>query len=95
MSSGGLSYSDMGKAATVAGMSREFYERIGRKYNKPLETQLEPHIAEQVFDEMVKEAGVTVLKGEHIKPNSLGPINMSAKPNIMAASAVVREFKIE
>lgn len=67
MSSGGLSYSDMGKAATVAGMSREFYERIGRKYNKPLETQLEPHIAEQVFDEMIKEAGVTVLKGEHIK----------------------------
>lgn len=67
MSSGGLSYSDMGKAATVAGMSREFYERIGKKYNKPLETQLEPHIAEQVFDEMIEEAGVTVLRGEHIK----------------------------
>ena len=66
MSSGGLSYSDMGKAATVAGMSREFYQRVGHKYNKPLETQLEPHVAEQVFDEMIKEAGVTVLKGEHI-----------------------------
>ncbi len=66
MSSGVLSYSDMGKAATVAGMSREFYQQVGRKYNKPLETQLEPHVAEQVFDEMIKEAGVTVLKGEHI-----------------------------
>jgi flavin-dependent dehydrogenase len=74
MSSGGLSYSDMGKAATIAGMSREFYKRIGRKYNKPLETQLEPHVAEQVFDEMIKEAGVTVLKGEHIKKvNKQGP----------------------
>lgn len=67
MSSGGLSFSDMGKAATVAGMAREFYQRIGRKYNKPLETQLEPHVAEQVFDEMIKEAGVTVLKGEPLK----------------------------
>ncbi|MFH1300776.1 MAG: FAD-dependent oxidoreductase [Planctomycetota bacterium] len=67
MSSGGLSYSDMGKAATVAGMAREFYERIGKKYNKPLETQLEPHIAEQVFEEMIKEAGVTVIKGEPLK----------------------------
>ncbi|MFK7779244.1 MAG: FAD-dependent oxidoreductase [Gimesia sp.] len=74
MSSGGLSYSDMGRAKTVAGMSREFYERIGRKYNKALETQLEPHIAEQVFDEMIKEAGVTVLKGEHIeKVKKQGP----------------------
>ena len=74
MSSGGLSYSDMGKAATVAGMSREFYERIGRKYNKPLETQLEPHIAEQVFDEMITEACVTVLRGEHIeKVQKQGP----------------------
>ncbi|MCA9005486.1 MAG: FAD-dependent oxidoreductase, partial [Planctomycetaceae bacterium] len=67
MSSGGLSFSDMGKAATVAGMAREFYQRIGSKYNKPLETQLEPHVAEQVFDEMIKEAGVTVLKGEPLK----------------------------
>ncbi|QDV50460.1 FAD-dependent oxidoreductase [Gimesia fumaroli] len=67
MSSGGLSYSDMGKAATVAGMAREFYQRIGKKYNKPLETQLEPHVAEQVFEEMIKEAGVTVIKGEPLQ----------------------------
>ena len=66
MSSGGLSYSDMGRAATVGGMAREFYERVGRKYGKPLETRLEPHVAEEVFREMAREAKVTVRFGQPI-----------------------------
>ncbi|QDT84957.1 FAD-dependent oxidoreductase [Gimesia chilikensis] len=74
MSSGGLSFSDMGKSATVAGMAREFYERIGKKYGKPLETRLEPHVAETVFEEMIKEAGVKVIRGEPLqKVQKQGP----------------------
>ncbi|MAG95017.1 MAG: xanthan lyase [Planctomycetaceae bacterium] len=66
MSSGGLSYSDMGRAATVGGMAREFYERVGRKYGQQLETRLEPHVAEEVFREMAREANVMVRFGQSI-----------------------------
>jgi flavin-dependent dehydrogenase len=58
MSSGGLSYTDMGDPRAVGGIAREFYRRVGAKYGKPEETHLEPHIAEQVFNELAKEAGI-------------------------------------
>lgn len=60
MSSGGLSYTDMGDPRAVGGIAREFYRRIGAKYGKPEETHLEPHIAEQVFNEMAKESGARI-----------------------------------
>jgi len=60
MVSGGLGATDYGKKEVVGGMSLEFFERVGRHYDEPVSWTFEPHVAEQVFKEMVREAGVRV-----------------------------------
>lgn len=61
MVSGGLSSSDMGRQEVIGGISREFFERVGRHYDESIEWHFEPHVAEQVFDEMLSEAKVTTI----------------------------------
>lgn len=62
MSASGLGVTDIGPHGRdyIGGISREFYRRVGAKYNKPEEVWFEPHVAEQVFQEMVAEASVRV-----------------------------------
>jgi hypothetical protein len=60
MTSGGLSDTDIGNKAAIGGMSREFYRRVGKKYGVEEEWRFEPHVAEQVMNEMAKEAKVPV-----------------------------------
>ena len=66
MSSSGLSVTDIGPHGRdyLGGVAREFYRRVGAHYGKPEEVWFEPKVAEQVFDAMVAEAGVTVVLGE-------------------------------
>jgi len=69
MSSGGLGWTDFGGKtgkAEIGGLAREFYRRVGQHYGRPEEFTLEPHVAEQVFDDWVKEAGVTVHRRQRI-----------------------------
>ena len=63
MVSGGLGWTDYGKKPVIGGYSLEVFERIGKKYGRPVEWHFEPHLAEAVFGEMVSEAGVTVVRG--------------------------------
>jgi hypothetical protein len=58
MVSGGLGWTDFGKKEVVGGYSLEFFERAGRKYGAPIQWTLEPHVAEDIFKDLVKEAGV-------------------------------------
>jgi hypothetical protein len=60
MTSGGLGWTDFGRKQAVGGMSLAFYQRVGKHYGKEAEWNFEPHVAEAVFDAMVKEAGVAV-----------------------------------
>lgn len=76
MTSGGLSAVDIGDPRSVGGIAREYFMRLVGRYGKALEWDqpfkstggpatggayaIEPHQAEQVFDEMIKEAGVQV-----------------------------------
>jgi FAD-dependent oxidoreductase family protein len=60
MVSGGLTATDFGKKAVIGGMSLEFFERVGRRYGEPVGWYFEPHVAEEVFLEMLKEASVPV-----------------------------------
>ena len=60
MVSGGLGWTDYGKKEVIGGYSLEYYERAGRKYGVPLQWTLEPHVAEAIFKEWTKEAGVQV-----------------------------------
>lgn len=62
MTSGGLGQTDIGKFGDgyIQGLAREFYVRVGRKYGTGAKFTFEPHVAEAVFNDMVREAGVSV-----------------------------------
>ena len=67
MVSGGLGKTDHGKQETIGGLSLEFFKRVGRHYGEEITWYFEPHIAEQVFQEMVKEAGVSLFYQHRLK----------------------------
>ena len=60
MVSGGLGWTDYGKKEVIGGYSLEFFQRVGAKYGRDIEWHFEPHVAESVFNELVKETGVRV-----------------------------------
>ncbi|MPZ20089.1 MAG: FAD-dependent oxidoreductase [Luteitalea sp.] len=60
MVSGGLGWTDFGQKEVVGGYALEYYERAGKKYGVPIQWHLEPHVAEEIFKELVEESGVEV-----------------------------------
>ena len=66
MSSGGLGWTDFANKAAVGGMAREFYREVGKHYGKPEEFNLEPHVAEEVFDRLAQTQGITVRLDERL-----------------------------
>lgn len=67
MVSGGLSSSDMGREEVIGGMAREFFERVGHYYGEAIEWRFEPHVAEEVFNEMLREAKVTTILDQRLR----------------------------
>jgi hypothetical protein len=67
MTTGGLGHTDHGKKETLGGISREFYERVGKKYNEPITWYFEPHVADLVFKEMLAEAKVKVFTEHRLR----------------------------
>jgi len=70
MVSGGLGWTDYGKKEVVGGYSLEFFERVGKKYGRPIEWHFEPHVAEEVFNELVKESGVRLFPKLRLREKS-------------------------
>jgi hypothetical protein len=66
LSSGGLGATDIGNKRAIGGVSREFYRRVGAKYDKDEAWTFEPHVAEQVFEDIVRDAKVPVVLGERL-----------------------------
>ena len=71
MVSGGLGWTDYGKKEVIGGYALEFYYRVGRHYQMPLYGQdvawlPEPHVAEEIFRAMVREAGVALFERERL-----------------------------
>mmetsp|Transcript_30837 Transcript_30837/g.92490 ORF Transcript_30837/g.92490 Transcript_30837/m.92490 type:complete len:702 (-) Transcript_30837:227-2332(-) len=65
MCSGGLGSSDIGTPTVIGGLAHEFFVRVARTYESNAtdpQYYLEPHVAEQVFRDMLAEAGVAVLR---------------------------------
>lgn len=76
MTAGGLSAVDIGDPRSVGGIAREYFTRLVASYGKALawdkpfvsrggpatggSYSIEPHVAEQVFNDMAREAGVQV-----------------------------------
>jgi len=70
MVAGGLSHSDLGKQEVIGGLSREFFERVGQHYGESIEWNFEPHVAEQVFNEMLREAKVKTIFDERLREHA-------------------------
>jgi hypothetical protein len=67
MVTGGLSHTDKGNDSVIGGISREFFEKVGAKYGEPLEWNFEPHVADQVFHEMLSQAKVTLVVDSRLR----------------------------
>jgi hypothetical protein len=62
----GLGATDIGRKAGIGGISREFYRRVGARYGAPEAWVFEPHVAEEVFERMLAEAGVPIRRAQHL-----------------------------
>ena len=80
MTSGGLSAVDIGNPRAIGGITRSYFSRLVAKYGKKLAFDqeikgvptggafaIEPHVAEQVFEELIQEAGVPVQRQSRIQ----------------------------
>jgi len=67
MSSGGLGQTDFGNKQVIGGLSKQFYKRVGKFYGQEEGWQFQPHHAEAVFEEWVKENKVRVVREERLK----------------------------
>jgi hypothetical protein len=72
MVSGGLSFTDFGKKEVIGGYALEFYQRVGRHYGmagfgNDVAWYHEPHVAETIFREMLREAGVAVFEKHRLR----------------------------
>jgi hypothetical protein len=75
MATGGLSRTDFGKKEVIGGYAEEFYFRVGAKYDmarfaQGLAWYYEPHVGEQVFTEMLREARVEVLLNRRLRESN-------------------------
>ncbi len=61
LSSGGLGFTDIGNKYAITGLARDFYRRLGKHYNKFEQWIFEPHVAEEIFNSLIREANVPVL----------------------------------
>jgi hypothetical protein len=85
MSAGGLGNTDIGNKRAIRGLARDFYRRVGRHYGKPEQWTFEPHVAEAIFEQYIREAAVPVLRGYRADlfeydPATLQISRMSVKP---------------
>lgn len=79
MMSGGLFETDLGNSSVIGGMSREFFKRNavikGNKTADAVDWYFEPHVAEEIFADMLNETKKTpypvdVFLGERLVENS-------------------------
>lgn len=69
MVTGGLSATDIGRKEVIGGLAKELYQRCGKYYGltDTVAWFPEPHVAEKVLNDMVKEANVTVFYKHRLK----------------------------
>jgi hypothetical protein len=61
LTTGGLGYTDIGNKYAISGLSLDFYRRIGKHYGKMEQWIFEPHVAENILKDYLKDAKVQVL----------------------------------
>ena len=63
---GGLGFTDACKKDYIGGYAREYFQRIGARYGKRIQWNLEPHVGEEVFIEMLNENKVPIIFNQDI-----------------------------
>ena len=53
MMTSGLGATDVGNPAAIGGASKDFFQRVGAKYDTNLSFKFEPHVGEEVFMELL------------------------------------------
>jgi len=69
LTSNGLGATDIGNKKAIGGMAREFYERVFLYYfpdSSGSQWRFEPHVAEEIFHDLIIEANVPVKYGERL-----------------------------
>lgn len=66
LTTGGLGWTDHGQKRVIGGLSREFYRRVGRHYGIDEEFHFEPHVALSVYEQMLGEAGQSVMLCQYL-----------------------------
>lgn len=66
MTTGGLGLTDYGKQHVIGGMARQFYRDLGQAKDKEEEWYFEPHVAQQVIDGYVKDAGIPIFYRQYL-----------------------------
>ena len=63
MTASGLGMTDLGDKSAISGFAREFYTRIAEHYGENKKTKLvfEPHVAENIFNDLITESGADTL----------------------------------
>ncbi len=79
LSAGGLGATDSGAKRVIGGLSLEFYKRVGQHYNDSGEAQwtFEPHVAERVFEDMVRDHGIKVCRDEWLNRDPGAGVQMN------------------
>ncbi len=66
LTASGLGATDIGNKKAIGGISREFYQRLGKHYGQSESWTFEPHVAEDTYNEMVREEGISVVLEERL-----------------------------
>ncbi|WP_017259910.1 FAD-dependent oxidoreductase [Pedobacter arcticus] len=66
LTTGGLGATDIGNKYAISGLSKEFYRQIGAHYGKLEQWTFEPHVASKVYDNMIAEAKLEIVKNHRL-----------------------------
>ena len=80
MSASGLGATDfLGKRGTFGGIASEFYDGVAKAYGTDFVRSFEPHVGKKVFEQMIADAGVTVIYNEKLDRTSGKGVTMEGR----------------
>ena len=93
MSAGGLGVTDLGNSASIGGLAAEFYARVGRAYGSTNPVYyFEPHVAENVFLQMLAGAGVPIYTNQQLAAVTLSNLVITQITMVDGTIYRAREF---
>jgi hypothetical protein len=105
LTTGGLGQTDIGNKDAITGLARDFYRRIGREYGMEESWTFEPHVAGKVFGDMIREAGIVVIRnasliktgrrGTKIRTLRFGYNDMNPGPDFVIKAKVFLDCSYE